>query len=87
MSNTATTTSLPSARQRALPKLLPHVASKNPVRASMVADVVLAELAEPDQFMLEAGMAELDRALPRAAKAYVRDLAGVVWRSMLARAR
>jgi hypothetical protein len=50
---------------------------------------VFDALKEPDRDMLEAGRRELDLAVPSAAhgRAYVRNLAGAVWRSMFAEAR
>lgn len=44
---------------------------------------VLNELDEPDWAMLDAGMAQLDRALPDATNRYKKDLARDLWRAML----
>lgn len=56
--------------------------------APLVVDQVFANISEPDRDMLAAGAAELAKALPpKSGKAYCRNLAGVVWRAMLERAR
>jgi hypothetical protein len=53
----------------------------------ILVDAVVRELAEPDREMQEAGAAELLQALPPGTTpSYRRELAGVVWRAMLARA-
>lgn len=50
-------------------------------------DVVLRSLAEPDRDMQESGAAEIELALPPGTTpSYRRNLAGAIWRAMLARA-
>ena len=58
-------------------------------RAEAVVDAVFDILREPDRDMLEAGRRELDLAVPSVAhgRAYVRNLAAAVWRTMFAEAR
>src|ERR1700687_717495 len=56
--------------------------------ATEIVDLTLDILADPDDEMLAAGAEELAHALPSEAKpTYRRDLAGVIWRAMLHRAR
>lgn len=56
--------------------------------ATSYVDTTFATLEEPDRDMLDAGAGELARALPAGTgKAYLRDLAGVIWGAMLSRAR
>lgn len=53
----------------------------------LIIERVLDILDDPDREMLEAGAMELAKALPPGAtKAYLRNLAGVVFRAMLSRA-
>lgn len=51
------------------------------------AEAVFYRLTSPDRVMLEAGAAELKLALPEAGNAYLRNLAGAIWRAMLETAR
>src|SRR4029077_18986017 len=59
------------------------------LRAEAIVAAVFDILREPDRDMLEAGRRELALALavPPATKAYVRNLAAAVWRTMFAEAR
>jgi hypothetical protein len=68
------------------------------LRASNISDIALAPelvalvfnvLEDPDHFMLEAGRRELALAMPSptGGAAYVRNLTGAVWRTMIAEAR
>jgi hypothetical protein len=50
-----------------------------------VFEAIIEELDEPDWAMLDAGTAELDRALADSSNRYKKDLARDVWRAMLAR--
>src|SRR4029077_2763148 len=56
-------------------------------RAEAIVAAVFDQLREPDRAMLEAGRRELALAVPPATKAYVRNLAAAVWRTMFAEAR
>ena len=56
--------------------------------AEIAVETVFEHLAEPDRDMLEAGAAEMAQALPKGARrTYARQLAAVVWRAMIERAR
>lgn len=60
------------------------------LRAEAIVAAVYKTLREPDRDMLEAGRRELELALPPSAahgRAYVRQLAATVWRTMFAEAR
>ena len=72
---------LQSPRQRALQDARERACP--PLWARVGVDAVFYRLTEPDREMLEAGAAELKIALPEEKPAYLRELAGVVWRSML----
>lgn len=81
-----------SPRADAIQTLRKHYGLDNQ-QAPLIVDQVLAQLADPDRDMLAAGAVELERALPpeaakgRGGRAYVRNLAAVIWRAMLDRAR
>jgi hypothetical protein len=58
------------------------------MRAEAIVAAVFDQLREPDRDMLEAGRREVELAVaPPATKAYVRNLAGALWRTMFAEAR
>jgi hypothetical protein len=56
--------------------------------AEIAVKTVFEHLAEPDRDMLEAGAAEIAQSLPKGARrAYARQLAAIIWRAMIERAR
>jgi hypothetical protein len=56
--------------------------------AKVAVDIVFENLVDPDRDMLQAGAAEMAPSLPKGGgSGYGRELAALVWRAMLQRAR
>jgi hypothetical protein len=63
-----------------------HIDAQYQGHADDVVDIVLQALEQPDRPMLDAGFAELKLAVPPpATPLYLRNLARMVWRTMLER--
>jgi predicted transcriptional regulator len=76
-----------SPRQRAVKRVCQSINDKSGVLAEYAVEDVFAELRDPDRDMIDAGLAELERALPAGtSKIYRRQLARVIWNAMLDRA-